>query len=41
MAFGFGNISSKSSKKVLQLESVGNILAKEKIEGDFYDRKNN
>ena len=35
MAFGFGNISSKSSKKVLQLESVGNILAKEKIEGDL------
>ena len=35
MAFGFGNISSKSSKKVLQLESIGNILAKEKIEGDL------
>ena len=35
MAFGFGNISSKSSKKVLQLESVGSILAKEKIKEDL------
>ena len=35
MAFGFGNISSKSSKKVLQLENVSSILAKEKIKDNL------
>ena len=35
MAFGFGNISSKSSKKVLQLENINSILAKEKIKDNL------
>ena len=35
MAFGFGNISSKSSKKVLQLENVSSTLAKEKIKDNL------